>query len=307
MAERYFVFEPDIPLILGTIQPSQVDPRLCRSEYVRSRLANRIDPYIGCAFDCPYCITKQFLRKRGRSWGLPGWWLEDLDRNWPRPIVRPEFIERLEAELDSLEIELPFIRIGTYTDPYQPIEKELHLTRQILALLLEKAPGTRVLVWTKAAKLPRRDYDLFLSFGDRFRLTVSIDDDPNRSPANKARKKLVQNACRRGITAGVALDPWMPGIEPVRVMKEFSPRPSYWIIGALIDKGFTNLDFYKQELPRVIRWMLDHGIPHEIEEALESAVGLEGYSQNLLAPEAVHEWLEKCGEKHGKGIEGRDR
>jgi hypothetical protein len=203
----------------------------------------------------------------------------------------------LEGELDSIKIDLPFIRIGTYTDPYQPIEKELKLTQQVLALLLQKAPKTRVLIWTKAPNLPHRDYDLFLSFGERFRLTVSIDDDPKHSPINKARKKLVQNACRRGITAGVALDPWMPGVDPVRVIKEFTPRPCYWFIGGLIDpKGdFIHLDFYRRELPRVIRWMLDHNIPHEIEPPLECALGLEGYSDNLLPPGAISEWLDEHG------------
>jgi len=230
---------------------------------------------------------------------LPSWWLDDLDENWRTPIVRPGFIERLKEELDSIEIVLPLIRIGNYTEAYQPIEKELKLTRQVLALLLERAPETKVVVWTKAPKLPRRDYDLFLRFGDRFRLTVSIDDDPERSPINKARKKLVQNACRRGITAGVALDPWMPGVDPVRVVKQFAPRPRYWFIGGLLDPNgaFPHLDFYRRELPRVIRWMLEHSIPHEIEPSLESALGLEGYSDNLLPPEAVYGWLEEHGEK----------
>src|SRR5688572_31256317 len=58
---------------------------------------------------------------------------------------KPNAVELLRAELASPRYEVSPIALGTNTDPYQPVERELNVTRSILELLLElKHPATIV-------------------------------------------------------------------------------------------------------------------------------------------------------------------
>src|SRR3546814_15124525 len=85
-----------------------------------------INPYRGCEHGCIYC----FARPTHAYWGLsPGLDFET------RLFYKPEAPALLDRELRAKGYEPRTIVVGTNTDPYQPVERELKLTRAILAVL----------------------------------------------------------------------------------------------------------------------------------------------------------------------------
>jgi DNA repair photolyase len=111
-----------------------------------------INPYRGCEHGCIYCYARPTHAYLDLS---PG-------RDFETEIFyKPNAVELLRAELASLSYDVSPIAFGTNTDPYQPVERQLTLTRRLLELLLaHKHPVTIV---TKGA-LILRDLDLLRAF-----------------------------------------------------------------------------------------------------------------------------------------------
>src|SRR5215471_403287 len=109
-----------------------------------------INPYRGCEFACRYCYaryTHEFMELRE-----------------PDEFERKIYVKRHAAELLRQELRRvkpgEDIAIGTATDPYQPIEQKLEITRTILEEL-GRHSGLVLGVVTKSA-IVTRDIDLLL-------------------------------------------------------------------------------------------------------------------------------------------------
>src|SRR5215475_318242 len=86
-----------------------------------------INPYRGCEHGCIYCYARPSHSYLDLS---PG-------RDFETQIFyKPNAVELLRAELAAPDYEVSPIALGTNTDPSQPIEKQLRITRGILELLL---------------------------------------------------------------------------------------------------------------------------------------------------------------------------
>ncbi|MBB4064352.1 PA0069 family radical SAM protein [Gellertiella hungarica] len=107
-----------------------------------------INPYRGCEHGCIYCFARPTHSYMGLSAGL------DFEA---KLFAKPDSARLLERELSKPGYKPRTIAIGTNTDPYQPIEKEWRIMRQILEVL-EKASHPVVIV-TKSA-LILRDLDI---------------------------------------------------------------------------------------------------------------------------------------------------
>ena len=94
-----------------------------------------INPYRGCEHGCIYCYARATHSYLDLS---PG-------RDFETEIFyKPNAVELLRAELARPGYEVSPIAFGTNTDPYQPVERQLEVTRGILELLLElQAPASR--------------------------------------------------------------------------------------------------------------------------------------------------------------------
>ncbi|MCX7628086.1 MAG: PA0069 family radical SAM protein [Methylophilaceae bacterium] len=107
-----------------------------------------INPYRGCEHGCIYCYARPSHAWLGLSPGL------DFES---RLLVKPQAAALLRQALAKPGYRCAPIALGSNTDPYQPIEREYRVTRQILEVLLEcRHPVTIV---TKSA-LIERDIDL---------------------------------------------------------------------------------------------------------------------------------------------------
>ncbi|MCW1300929.1 MAG: radical SAM protein [Candidatus Nanoarchaeia archaeon] len=95
--------------------------------------------YTGCAHACIYCYITSYIR----------------DGFKPRP--KRGLIGELERELQRFHARRKVVSISNSSDPYQPIEKKLELTRKCLELF--KRFGWKILIVTKS-NLITRDLDL---------------------------------------------------------------------------------------------------------------------------------------------------
>ena len=107
-----------------------------------------INPYRGCEHGCVYCFARPSHAYMGLSAGL------DFES---KLFVKPNAAELLERELSKPGYEVKSIAIGTNTDPYQPIEKDRRVMREILEVL--EAANQPVGIVTKSA-LVTRDIDI---------------------------------------------------------------------------------------------------------------------------------------------------
>ncbi|ASS65905.1 MULTISPECIES: radical SAM protein [unclassified Paenibacillus] len=168
--------------------------------------SHTLNPYSGCSFACSYCYVRRMPVGlfRGEPWGS---WVDvkQLDeaafrREWAR-----------ESAKGAVSV-----FFGSATDPYQPAEAERRLTRRLLELMLERPPGF-VLLQTRSP-LVAGDAALFGEFGDRIRVSVTIetDDEAMRrrfspsAPPLAARWKALQALREAGVPVQAAVSPLLP-------------------------------------------------------------------------------------------------
>lgn len=119
-----------------------------------------INPYQGCTFACTYCYAAFFVpeEEQRERWG-----------QWVR--VKTNAIAKLRNSRQNLHGKS--VLMSSATDPYQPIEAKLELTRSLLPILAQRAARLAVL---SRSPLVTRDIDLFKRF-DHINITMSITTD----------------------------------------------------------------------------------------------------------------------------------
>lgn len=121
-----------------------------------------VNPYVGCQHACVYCYARFMARRahRGEEWG------SFVD-------VKINALKLLSSELRKKPKGL--VLVSSVTDPYQPLEKEYKLTREILKLLAENQFPVSVL--TKS-NLVTRDIDVIKEIQDcEVGLTITLLDE----------------------------------------------------------------------------------------------------------------------------------
>jgi DNA repair photolyase len=121
-----------------------------------------INPYRGCEHGCIYCYARPSHAYLGLSPGL------DFES---RIFVKEDAPELLRAALGKPSYACAVIALGANTDPYQPIERKLGLTRRILEVLL--GHNHPVSVITKSA-LVQRDIDILAKMAKRRLASVAV-------------------------------------------------------------------------------------------------------------------------------------
>ena len=169
-----------------------------------------INPYRGCEHGCVYCYARPTHEYLGFSAGL------DFET---KIIVKEDAPKLLREELSSPGWVPKVIALSGVTDPYQPIERRLKLTRGCLEVLAEfRNPVTVV---TKN-NLVTRDLDLLAELAGCqaaavFISVTTLDTDlrkvlePRTSPPG-ARLATIGALARAGIPAGVLVSPVIPGL-----------------------------------------------------------------------------------------------
>jgi DNA repair photolyase len=211
----------------------QVEFRLLQVRSVLNRAVSKrrmwmdlsINPYRGCEFGCRYCYaryTHEFLAPSRESSLTPDRAAHDFHD--PETFERIIFLKQnaawlLEQDLKRVDPACE-IALGTATDPYQPIERKVAITRSLLEVFARKQ-GYRLGIVTKST-LIERDIDLLVEIGRRNKLTAHITiTTPDaklarklepRAPRPDLRFATVRRLREAGIRAGVLCCPLLPGI-----------------------------------------------------------------------------------------------
>ncbi len=123
-----------------------------------------INPYRGCEHGCVYCFARPTHSYMGLSPGL------DFES---KLFAKPNAAKLLRKELAHPKYEVKSMAMGTNTDPYQPIEKQWRVTREILEVLEETNHPVGIV--TKSA-LITRDIDILARMAEKglARVAVSV-------------------------------------------------------------------------------------------------------------------------------------
>jgi DNA repair photolyase len=176
-----------------------------------------LNPYQGCEHGCVYCYARNTHEYWGYSAGL------DFER---KIIVKKNVIELLEKQLSSKNWEPKPIMLSGNTDCYQPIEREMGITRRILQTLLKyKHP---VAIITKNS-LIKRDIDLLSELAEHKLVHVMISVTGTdeklrqvlepRSSTYKSRLETIEFLSKYRIPCGVMMAPVIPGLNNHEIPK----------------------------------------------------------------------------------------
>lgn len=167
-----------------------------------------INPYRGCEHGCIYCYARPTHSYLGMSPGL------DFET---RIVAKRNIAELLRAELARSSYVPRPLALGTVTDGYQPIERELRLTRGVLEVLHEARHPVGLV--TKSSGV-ERDLDLLAPMAAERRaavyLTITTLDgelarvlEP-RAAAPHRRLRTVRTLAAAGVPVGVSVGPQIP-------------------------------------------------------------------------------------------------
>lgn len=169
-----------------------------------------INPYRGCEHGCIYCFARPSHAFLNLSPGL------DFET---RLIARPGIADVLDAELRRKSYKVAPVAIGTNTDPYQPIEREYRLMREVLSVL--RAFRHPVWITTRGTTI-ERDIDLIAGMATEGLASVSISvttlDEglarkmEPRAPSPKRRLQMIQRLADAGIPVRVQVSPLIPAL-----------------------------------------------------------------------------------------------
>ncbi|MEH2258902.1 SPL family radical SAM protein [Nostoc sp.] len=171
-----------------------------------------LNQYSGCSFACDYCYARFFAPTfdQQNTWGD---WVKVKENavDLLRRARRARSVQRRLEEGDT-------IYMSSVTDPYQPIEHKIGLTRRILEELVEVQP--RITIQTRSP-IALRDIDLFQKFKHiRINFTITTDSEDIRSryephcPAIEVRLKAAQKLVDAGVHIGISISPMLPIKDP---------------------------------------------------------------------------------------------
>lgn len=209
----------------------------CKTALSRSKLPGlrySLNPYVGCEHGCAYCYSPSVLgdRQLAASWGK---------------VVR---VKRNVVEVLAQEVERKpkgVVGVSTVTDPYQPIEAALELTRKCMETLsMHDFP---ISIQTKSS-LVLRDSDLIVPKKFDVGVTITTMDsdlagliEPRASPPDE-RAQVLEEFSSRGVDTWLFLGPIIPEINDseenlARVIKVASKSNSKVVYDRLNLKQWT--------------------------------------------------------------------
>lgn len=172
-----------------------------------------LNPYSGCSFGCNYCYAAFFARS------------SDERENWGNWLKVKENALQLLIKWRQKPLIDKTIYISSVTDPYQPIEKQLELTRSILKELLN-FHKPRLVIQTRSPFVTR-DIDILKQFEiAQVNMTVTTDSEDVRKafeplcPSNSTRLKAIKEVTSAGIQTCITMTPLLP----IQDAKQFTEK-----------------------------------------------------------------------------------
>lgn len=202
--------DADLPPLRTTLHVDTSRTIITRNQSPDVPFDRSINVYKGCEHGCIYCFARPTHAYLGLSPGL------DFETVI---FYKPDAPALLDRELRARNYAVETIAMGTNTDPYQPVERELRLTRQVLEVL--DAFNHPVSLVTKSA-LVLRDIDILGRMAERNLVHVclsvtTLDRDLARTMEPRAstppkRLEAIRRLADAGIPVTVMASPMIPAL-----------------------------------------------------------------------------------------------
>ncbi|MCP4073381.1 MAG: PA0069 family radical SAM protein [Hyphomicrobiales bacterium] len=211
-----------------------------------------VNPYRGCEHGCVYCFARPTHSYMGLSAGL------DFES---RLFAKPNAARLLQRQLSKKGYVAKVIALGTNTDPYQPIERQWKITRQLLEVL--EAANHPVAIVTKSA-LILRDIDILQRMAARNLVKVvisvtTLDRRLSRAMEPRAatpglRLKVIHDLAKAGIPVSVMVAPVVPALNDHEIER---------ILDSAKAAGAGEAEYVLLRLPLEVsavfrEWLLNH-------------------------------------------------
>ncbi len=255
--------EDELPPLRTTLTRDATRTILARNTSPDVPFDRSINPYRGCEHGCIYCFARPTHAYLGLSPGL------DFET---KILFKPEAAKLLVAELASPKYRCDVVAMGTNTDPYQPVERDLKITRSILKVLSEF--NNPVGIVTKN-HLVTRDIDILGDMAKRnlaevFLSVTTLDktlarDMEPRASAPHRRLEAIRALTAAGIPTGVMTAPMIPGLNDHEMEA---------ILEASTEAGATRAGFTVLRLPLEIKDLFDEWLRANRPDRAEKVLSL---------------------------------
>lgn len=198
--------------------------------------------YRGCAHGCAYCYAPNAL-------------FTDREEFHAKPKARKDILAAFEKDCRKLSGRINNILLSFSTDPYQPIESELGLTRQAIEIAHRHGIGVQIL--TKGGLRAVRDFDL-LGDADAFACTLTfLNDAPSlewepQAARPEERIASLKQAHEKGIFTWVSLEPVIEPETTLEIIRQTAGFVDQYKVGMLnyhpLTKEIDWLGFGKQAM-----------------------------------------------------------
>lgn len=211
-----------------------------------------LNPYRGCEHSCVYCYARPTHEYLGFSAGL------DFET---RILVKRDAPALLRKALSARSWKPQVIAFSGVTDPYQPAERKLRITRDCLAVLAEFRNPVALITKNR---LVTRDADLLADLAHHRAAAVNVSIttlDPDlhrrmepRASAPHLRLRAIERLAQAGVPVGVMVAPVIPGLNDHEI-------PA--ILRAAADAGASWAGHIVLRLPHGVRelfdaWLAEH-------------------------------------------------
>lgn len=222
-----------------------------------------INPYQGCEHGCIYCYARPSHSYLDLSPGL------DFES---KIFFKPNAAQRLVDEWQKKGYECKPITIGANTDPYQPAEKKLDITRQLLKRFVEYRHPVNLI--TKS-HLIARDVDLLADLAKDKLCSVAIsiptmDDELKRImeprvPSARSRLDAIDRLNSAGVPVSLLLAPIIPAINDSEIES---------ILEAAAAAGASQARYIFLRLPHELTALFDEWLKGHFPDRAEHVMSL---------------------------------
>jgi DNA repair photolyase len=221
-----------------------------------------LNPYRGCEHGCIYCYARPTHEYLGFSAGL------DFES---KIMVKTNAPELLRGELERPGWKPQVLVMSGVTDPYQPVEKKLRITRGCLDVLARFCNPVAIITKNR---LVSRDIDLLRELADSNSASVNVSVtslDPKlqrvlepRTSSPQARLDTISQLRAARIPVGVMVAPVIPGLTDHEVPK---------ILEACAKAGAQFAGYTIVRLPWAVAPLFEHWLEEHFPDRKEKVLG----------------------------------
>ncbi|HEX3845588.1 MAG TPA: PA0069 family radical SAM protein [Steroidobacteraceae bacterium] len=243
-------YQEEVPDFIPTsIEPDRARSVITRNDSPDIPFEQSINPYRGCSHSCPYCYARPSHSYVGLSSGL------DFET---KLFYKKDAGKLLEEELAKPGYVCKPITLGANTDPYQPIERRMRVTRDLMEVLARcRHPVTII---TKSA-LVLRDLDLLTDLAKDGLAGVGVsittlDAELKRvmepqAASPHARLEAVRRLSEAGVPTGVMVAPVIPALtdhEMEGILEAAAAAGARWAGYVLLRLPYEVKDLFREWL-----------------------------------------------------------